>query len=118
MAKQLFPEEGIIQIHQLRVCPCPQLPIGFIGMVVIPHRTGSIPKWFEKLTQRGVPGGQCSSDGEVDSGREVQDDKDDGSALIGDEQVQTGRDPEVQDDNDDDLTLIGDERWTIITWNI
>ena len=40
---------------------------------------------------------------------EVQNDKDDGSTLIGDEQVESVRDPEVQGDKDDDPTLIGDE---------
>ena len=29
VVKQFFPEEGTIQVHQLRVRPCPQLPIGY-----------------------------------------------------------------------------------------
>ena len=70
----------------IALTPLFQLPIGFIGMVIIPTALEVYPKWVEKLTQCGVTGGQCSSDGEVDSGKEeVQDDKDDGSTLIGDE---------------------------------
>ena len=29
VVKQFFPEEGGIQVHQLRAYVCPQLPIGY-----------------------------------------------------------------------------------------
>ena len=76
VTKQFFPEESTIQIHQLRMCPCPQLPIGFYWYGGNSHSTVNISEWVEKLTQHGVPGGQCSSDEQVESGKdqEVQDD--------------------------------------------
>ena len=54
VVKQFFPEQGSIQIHQLRVCPCPVLPIGFYWYGANSHSAGSVPRWVEKLTQSGV----------------------------------------------------------------
>ena len=58
VTKQFFPEEGTIQIHQLRVCPCPQLPIGFYWYGGTRRSAGGVPRWVEKLTQNDTLCGQ------------------------------------------------------------
>ena len=56
VVKQFFPEEGTIQVHQLRVCPCPQLPIGYITSIYDEkyHSSGRTPKWVHKLLSKGT----------------------------------------------------------------
>ena len=49
VVKQFFPEEGNIQVHQLRVCSCPQLPIGYYWYNGRCHSSGKTPKWVHKL---------------------------------------------------------------------
>ena len=51
--KQFFPEEGTIQVHQLRACPCPQLPIRFYWYGGNRISSGGVPQWVERLLQRG-----------------------------------------------------------------
>jgi len=52
--KQFFPEEGTIQVHQLRACSCLQLPIGFYWYGGNRYSTISVPRWVEKLLQSDV----------------------------------------------------------------
>ena len=68
VTKQFFPEEGTIQIHQLRVCPCPQLPIGFYWYGGTHHSAAGVPRWVEKLTQNGTLCGQRTEDRQVETG--------------------------------------------------
>ena len=49
VVKQYFPEEGTIQVHQLRVRPCPQLPIGYYWYGGKRHSSGKVPEWVNKL---------------------------------------------------------------------
>ena len=49
VVKQFFPEEGTIQVHQLRVHPCPQLPIGYYWYGGKRHSSGKVPVWVDKL---------------------------------------------------------------------
>ena len=49
VVKQFFPEEGTIQVHQLRVCPCPQLPIGYYWYGGKFHSSGKVPGWVDRL---------------------------------------------------------------------
>ena len=74
VVKQFFPEAGPIQIHQFRVCPCSELPIGFYWYGGNSHSAGSVPRWVEKLTQCGIQNSvleldeeQEQSDDDVDS---------------------------------------------------
>jgi len=43
-----------IQIHQLRVCTCPDLLVGFYWYGGNCHSAGSVPRWIDKLTLCGV----------------------------------------------------------------
>lgn len=52
--KHFFPEEGTIRVHQLRACPCPQLPIGYYWYGENRHSTSIVPRWVEKLLQSNV----------------------------------------------------------------
>ena len=54
VVKQFFPEEGTIQVHQLRVCPCPPLPIGYYWYGGRRHSSGRTPKWIHKLLSKGT----------------------------------------------------------------
>ena len=54
VVKQFFPDEGTIQVHQLRVCPCPQLPIGYYWYGGRRHSSGRTPKWIHKLLSKGT----------------------------------------------------------------
>ena len=36
-------------MHQLRVCPCPQLPIGYYWYGGNRHSSGKVPSWVDKL---------------------------------------------------------------------
>ena len=63
VTKQFFPEDGTIQMHQLHVCPCPQLPIDIYWYDSKSHSTGHVPRWVEKLTQNGVSDGSCRLSG-------------------------------------------------------
>jgi len=51
--KQFFPEERTIQVHQLRACPCPQLPTGFYWYGGNRFSSGGVPQWVERLLLRG-----------------------------------------------------------------
>ena len=53
VVKQYFPEEGSIQVHQLRVCPCPQLPTGYYWYGGKRHSSGKVPGWVDKLLSTG-----------------------------------------------------------------
>ena len=67
VTKQFFPEEGTIQIHQLRVCPCPQLPVGFYWYGGTRHSAGGVPRWVEELTQNGTLCEDPTEDGQVET---------------------------------------------------
>ena len=54
VVKQFLPEEGTIQVHQLRVCPCPQLSIGYYRYGGRQHSSERIPKWIHKLLSKGT----------------------------------------------------------------
>ena len=54
VVKQFFPEEGTIQVHQLRVCPCPQLLIGYYWYGGRQHSSGRTSKWIHKLLSKGT----------------------------------------------------------------
>ena len=53
VVKQYFPEEGSIQVHQLRVRPCPQLPTGYYWYGGKRHSSGKVPGWVDKLLSAG-----------------------------------------------------------------
>ena len=53
VVKQFFPEAGTIQVHQLRVCPCLHLPIGYYWYGRKRHSCGKTPGWVEKLLSEG-----------------------------------------------------------------
>ena len=56
-----FPEEGIIQVHNNRVYPCPpQIPTGFYWYGGNQKSPGKIPKWLERLlSEQGPVDGGC-----------------------------------------------------------
>ena len=50
VVKVHFPEEGTIQVHQSRVCPCPpRLPAGFYWYGGQRKSPGRLPPWLAKL---------------------------------------------------------------------
>ena len=50
VVKVHFPEEGAIQVHQSRVCPCPpQLPAGFYWYGGRKKNPGRLPQWLDRL---------------------------------------------------------------------
>ena len=67
VTKQFFPEEGIIQIHQLHVCPCRQLPVGFYWYGGTRHSAGGVPRWVEKLTQNDTLCKEPTEDRQVET---------------------------------------------------
>ncbi len=49
-AKVFFPEEGTIQVHQTRVCPCPPLwPAGFYWYGGNRKCAGRVPQWMQQV---------------------------------------------------------------------
>ena len=53
VVKQFFPEEGAIQVHQLRVCACPQLPVRYYWYGGNRHSAAKTPEWVERLLTNG-----------------------------------------------------------------
>lgn len=54
VSKVYFPQEGSIQVHQSRVCPCPpEFPAGYFWYGPKRHSPGRPPKWTQSLLQRG-----------------------------------------------------------------
>lgn len=50
VVKVHFPEDGVIQVHQSRVCPCPpQLPAGFYWYGGRKKSPGRLPQWLDRL---------------------------------------------------------------------
>jgi len=47
--KVFFPDEGSIQVHQTRVCPCPDLPAGFYWYGGNRKSPGGVPRWLQQL---------------------------------------------------------------------
>ena len=55
LLKVYFPEEGPIQVHLSRVCPCsPLLPVGFYWYGGNRKCLGAVPQWVERLLQDGL----------------------------------------------------------------
>jgi len=111
--KQFFPEEGTIQVHQLRACPCPQLPVGFYWYGGNRLSTGSVPRWVERLLQRGETQGtneatvssraqSAASEDEVDNSSDNQLLNSSDSQLLDDV---NDDDQETDDNNDDQLSV-------------
>ena len=62
VVKVYFPEDGPIQIHQLRVCPCPtQLPAGFYWYGGRRKSPGHVPPWLQRLLSRSEDDQQVQS---------------------------------------------------------
>ena len=53
VVQHFFPEEGAIQVHQLRVCAFPQLPAGYYWHGGNCHSAGKTPEWVERLLTNG-----------------------------------------------------------------
>ena len=54
LLKVYFPEEGPIQVHLSRVCPCPPLlPVGFYWYGGNHRCSGRVSQWVERLLQEG-----------------------------------------------------------------
>ena len=83
VVKLYFPEEGSIQVHQLRVCPCPQFPIGYYWYGGNRHSTGKTPKWVERLLSEGsYQGGQPSHHNNADSNADCANEDGEGDDPI------------------------------------
>ena len=64
VVKVYFPEEGLLQVHQLRICQCPSgLPVGFYWYGETWKSSGRVPQWAERI----VEGGPHSSSYEDDA---------------------------------------------------
>ena len=79
VVKVYFPEEGTIQVHQNRVCPCPpQMPTGFYWYGGNRKSPGRIPKWLQHLLSE-----QRSSDEEcTDEDTTEDNEEEDGNAEV------------------------------------
>ena len=54
VVKVYFPEEGPLQVHQLRVCQCPSgLPVGFYWYGGTRKSSGRVPQWVERIVEEG-----------------------------------------------------------------
>ena len=54
VVKVFFPDEGPIQVHQSRVCLCPeQLPAGFYWYGGNRKSAGKVPRWVGRLLSQG-----------------------------------------------------------------
>ena len=52
--KVFFPDDGLIQVHRTRVCPCPeQLPARFYWYGGNRKSAGKVPRWVERLLSQG-----------------------------------------------------------------
>ena len=52
VVKVYYPEEGPLQIHQTRVCPCPSaLPVGFYWYDGNRKSSGGVPRWVNNLLE-------------------------------------------------------------------
>ena len=72
VSKVYFPQEGAIQVHQSRVCPCPsEFPAGYFWYGSKRRGPGHPPKWTEALMQRGQLTGECFA--EADDSTEEAD---------------------------------------------
>ena len=72
VSKVYFPQEGAIQVHQSRVCPCPsEFPAGYFWYGSKRRGPGRPPKWTEALMQRGQLTGECFA--EADDSTEEAD---------------------------------------------
>lgn len=70
--KGSVPQEGAIQVHQSRVCPCPsEFPAGYFWYGSKRRGPGRPPKWTEALMQRGQLTGECFA--EADDSTEEAD---------------------------------------------
>ena len=50
VSKVYYPQEGIIQVHQERICFCPpELPVGYIWYGTRRHSVSRPPKWVQNL---------------------------------------------------------------------
>ena len=55
VSKVYYPQEGIIQVHQERICFCPpELPVGYFWYGTRRHSVGRPPKWVQNLLQKGA----------------------------------------------------------------
>ena len=56
VVKVYFPSEGTIQVHQMRVCPCPpRLPAGFYWYGGNRSCPGRIPQWLHQILENPLP---------------------------------------------------------------
>ena len=54
VVKVFFPDDDPIQVHQTKVCPCPeQLPAGFYCYGGNRKSAGKVPRWVERLLTQG-----------------------------------------------------------------
>ena len=54
VVKVYFPEEGLLQVHQLRICQCPSgLPVGFYWYGKTWKSSGRVPQWAERIVEAG-----------------------------------------------------------------
>ena len=80
VVKQLFPEEGSIQVHQLRVCVCPQFPIGYYWYGGNRHCVGRTPTWVEGILSSGA--GQSQNDEGQDDSNDAEQSQNSKGKLI------------------------------------
>ena len=76
VVKVYFPEEGTIQVHKNRVCPCPpQIPTGFYWYGGNRKSPGKIPKWLQRLlSEQGSVDSQCIDEEVSTDDHEEEDD--------------------------------------------
>ena len=109
VVKQFFPEEGSIQVHQLRVCRCPQLPIGYYWYGGNRHSAGRTPRWLERMLsteswQDEDDDGQINLSNTVLGDEHADEDKENGD--YDEQEEEHGADIErVEDDGQSDYVL-------------
>ena len=93
IVKVYFPDEGTIQVHQLRVCSCPpRLPVGFYWNGVNCRCPGRIPQWLHQILENPLP--------VVADIAEVSDHMEDGNDHVDSADGEQGQLQQVEDEQE------------------
>ena len=80
VSKVYFPDDGQIQVHQLRVTPCPvSFPSGYYWYGRKKHSLGCMPKWLLTLNKKDDDTNQADHEQTLDTDPDCSDSEEDSS---------------------------------------
>ena len=80
VSKVYFPDDGQIQVHQLRVTPCPvSFPSGYYWYGRKKHSPGCMPKWLLTLNKKDDDTNQADHEQTLDTDPDCSDSEEDSS---------------------------------------